>query len=203
MSNSKTIGANYYLAEFLSQYLHGIKLDEDQINYTDEQNKLEKEFMEHFLPFISKQGLETKKYYEGYEWSKWNFENSSEYIKYIQNWWLRDNTDYPEFIGKLTFDQSLKSIVDKLADISFHKIANKQQISEKDYGFILTKIALFIGDFVNIQEYNMLYLGLYHELSQGKDYGTYAEVYLKEMVLKKGLVDSRFYPKDENKSIKR
>lgn len=68
---------------------------------------------------------------------------------------------------------------------------------------ILTKIALFIGDFGNIPEYNMLYLGLYHELSQDKDYGTYAEKYLKEMVLKKGLVDSRFYPEDENSSIKR
>ena len=187
MSTEDTIGANYYLAQYLSQYLNGRKMDENQTNYTDKQNKLEKEFMEQFLPFISKQGIEINNFYSELcyypNYGAGAFRNKSKIIE--------------------TFDQSLKSIVDKLADISFNKIANKQQISEKDYGIILTKIALFIGDFVNIAEYNMLYLGLYHELSQDKDYGTYAEKYLKEMVLKQGLVDSRFYPEDENRSKKK
>lgn len=202
MSNEDTIGANYYLAQYLSQYISSHRKSDEQIDYEKEQSKLERDFMEQLLPFLSKQKAEMNNFYSE---SKRPYETFDEFKKSIQD--SLDEGLYPQvfvdYIGKLTFDQSLKNVVDKLADISFKKIANNVQITEKDYAFIITKIALFIGDFTNLPKYNMLYLGLCHELSQGKDYGTFAESYLREKVLSEGLVDSKFYPEDETNSMKR
>lgn len=183
MSTEDTIGANYYLAQYLYQFTNGItpgKLVEE-----NESKLLENQFMKAFSPFLT---AKSKKVQElANEINSVRYEHEYKRLK-------------PGLIEEIAND-NLKEIVDKLAGLSMKKLVNKQPLSEKDYGFIVYRIALWIGNFLDYSKYNMLYLGLYHELSQGKNFGSFAESYLKDMALSTGLVDSRFYPENETETI--
>lgn len=185
MSTEDTIGANYYLAQYLSQFTNGITPGE--LVEENESKLLENQFMKDFLPFLTAKSKNVQE-----------ISNEIDRVHYFY-----EAEELRAVLAAEMANDNLKEIVDKLARLSMKKLVNKQPLSEKDYGFIVYKIALWIGDFLDYSKYNMLYLGLYHELSQGKNFGSFAESYLKDMVLSKGLVDSRFYPENETKSTKR
>ncbi len=97
--------------------------------------------------------------------------------------------EYYKFMAQASASNiEIKKIVDALAEISMIKIVNKQPISERDYGYIINKIALYIGNQFS-QEYHMLYIGLFHEITQSHNYGDTAEKYLNDMLRKKCIID--------------
>ena len=171
-SSPNNIGANYYLTCYLSDFLQNQPSIDD---YTAEEQSLENEFIKNIIPHLSQQVMSTEV----------RKKHDSRMIE-------PDYVGFPEYY-KFMADASLsntkiKNIVDKLAEISLMKIANKQPINEKDYGYIINKIALFIGDQFSY-EYQLLYIGLFHELTQSHNYGETAEKYLNTLLRKKCVIN--------------
>lgn len=178
-------GVTYYL----TQYLKFNPVETANVDYEQMELQLEKQYMDSVLPFISKNSNLIRVEQSNIDLSK----------KGATDDWLN------RFSGAMFMsDPELINIVGKLSSIGLNKIANKQPLSGKEYGFILYNIALREGDFLDSKNYNMLYLGLYHELSSNQNFGSFAEQYLNEKVKKMGVADKYFLDEDpENKSIRR
>ena len=125
------------------------------------------------------------------------------YIRYMC--YGKDNSPAAiDNVIKASTNFELKDIVNKLANISMNKIANKQNLTEKEYGYLIYRIALNEGDFLDAKNYYKLYVGLYHELSSNQNFGSFAENYLNEKIKNSGIADKYFPEEDtDNKSIRR
>lgn len=188
ISDSKTIGSNHFLSQYLPLYLKSMKPSATPIDFTNEEQKLENEFMDKMLPFLVKQTLVMEAN------DSFQPENESGY-----------NVGWAYKLGIATMDNTLQKIIIERAEISLQKIVDKQMISSKDYGFIITKIALYEGNCLNLSEYNMLYFSLYQELTKNHGFGSYADEYLKRMLVKNVVYhyDSKFFPEDQIIGIKK
>ena len=192
ISDSKTIGSNFYLSQYLPDFITHIKKDNIYIDYSLEERKLEKEFMDSMLPiFIGQAQIQMS------EKNTWINRECN-----IKSYGLFDYYGiFPEQLSKITsLGQTLQAAINNRAFIALKKLVNDQSISERDYGFIITKIALWVGNSVDVSEYNKLYLGLYHELSQNREIGSYADKYLAKMAFETGwFSDENLFPKENDK----
>lgn len=165
-------GAVYYLINYLPEFFKGYKQNEIEADYVNGQLTLENEFREMIIPNLMEQRSydeERKKHENGY-------------------CYLGEGGHYFEYMAKLTLSRvKLKSIIDKLASISLQKIADKKPITTRDYGYIINKIALYVGDF-NENDYNMLFVGFLHEITTGENYGSCAEKYLNDTLRKTAII---------------
>ncbi|MBP5683684.1 MAG: hypothetical protein J6X02_00325, partial [Bacilli bacterium] len=111
----------------------------------------------------------------------------SKKVKALQEGYYSE--DALEFMANASLISAMtKSKIDQLAQISMQKIVNDYPISEKDYGYIINKIALFIGQPLSAA-YNRLLFGITQELISSNNYGDTAEKYLNDMLRQKSFID--------------
>ncbi len=178
-STPTTIGANYYLAKYLPEYFRIYKPDDIPAEYDMSEDELETLFMESIIPLLSTQAIKLNKGYEKL------ISSSHEYniYNYLEQ-------DFPESL--MEADRRLRGIVDLLAAKAIRKLVSKKPITEKEYGYIVTKFALYVGDFFNVVEYNMLYIGLLHEMNQKHGYGDYSQSYLNKLLARHCIIDPKY-----------
>ena len=167
-SNPENIGTNYYLTIMLKDFLP------KQYSKLDDKNELvlEKEFLEMVNNVFYSQIMN---------------KSMSKKVKALQEGFYAE--DALEFMANASLISAItKSKIDQLAQISMQKIVNDYPISEKDYGYIINKIALFIGQPLSA-EYNKLLFGITQELISSNNYGNTAEKYLNDMLRQRSFID--------------